>query len=958
MSDNDKRLIEDYLPIETISTAAVSEKSARQAHISMLHLWWARRPLVAARAAVYGALTQAPLDADDRTRTADFVRALCTHPGDETLFSKARQRVLDSHEARTGIRTPPKVLDLFSGGGAIPLEVLRLGGDAYANELNPVAYLINLCTLVYPQKYSVPDANLVGSGRSGKWAGITEEVRHWGNEILARVREQIGDLYPLAKDSSSSRQRESSGQFWSAPDQVPNGFLVPSAYIWTRTVICKKPGCGTAVPLARQTWLCRKSTNSGSRFVAVKTRWSRSSKRILYEVVEAERESALGFDPSAGSRGGETVCPACHAPIDEQYVKAEACAGRFGVQLIAVVCEPREGRGKRYLDPAAEWESAFSDKKLNERASKIATENGFSVPDEPLEANPRSFDVQHFGFTHWREVFTPRQLVAMVAFTAGIRNSHNDMISRGYSLDTAKAVATCLTMVLGRLANQCTSLCRWQPEFVAGMLGDAGLPMIMDFAEINPLANSSGAWASALGYVCASIESFCSVPRSATVVRGSALSTEWPDRSFDAIITDPPYYDSRSYSNLSDHFYVWHKRSVGHLYSSDFAAQLTPKKTEAIAASYRHDGNRKAADVFYEGAMQKAFAEAHRLLKPGAPMVCVYAHKTTAGWTTLINAMRAAGFAVVEAWPIEMERKARQNALETAALASSILLVVRRREETETGSYERAVRPELETIVRERVGTLWSSGVQGADLVIATVGAGLRAFTRFGRVEFENGDDVPAETFLAEVETVVLESILERLSNEVVKGGSRQTLTGIDAETRFYLLWRYTYRWSELEAGDAIIFANGTHVELESVCGGSRPLVERKKGKYSLLDYLSRGDDVALGMPLENGQPTPIIDSLHRLLWLMERHPSDLGDFLRDARPNTEQLRLVAQALAGPALKGGELGEVASGSELAALTKLTANWRGVVEDVDLTRVEVEARRTGQSRIQFDKEGRR
>jgi len=192
------------------------------------------------------------------------------------------------------------------------------------------------------------------------------------------------------------------------------------------------------------------------------------------------------------------------------------------------------------------------------------------------------------------------------------------------------------------------------------------------------------------------LKSFCSVPRSATVVRGSALSTEWPDRSFDAIITDPPYYDSRSYSNLSDHFYVWHKRSVGHLYSSDFAAQLTPKKTEAIAASYRHDGNRKAADVFYEGAMQKAFAEAHRLLKPGAPMVCVYAHKTTAGWTTLINAMRAAGFAVVEAWPIEMERKARQNALETAALASSILLVVRRREETETGSYERAVRPELE----------------------------------------------------------------------------------------------------------------------------------------------------------------------------------------------------------------------------------------------------------------------
>jgi putative DNA methylase len=295
--------------------------------------------------------------------------------------------------------------------------------------------------------------------------------------------------------------------------------------------------------------------------------------------------------------------------------------------------------------------------------------------------------------------------------------------------------------------------------------------------------------------------------------------------------------------------------------------------------------------------------------------------------------MRSAGFAVVEAWPVEMERKARQNALETAALASSILLVARRREEIETGSYERVVRPELETTVRERVETLWSSGVQGADLVIATVGAGLRAFTRFGRVEFDNGDDVPAETFLAEVETVVLESILERLSKDVVANGTRQTLTGIDTETRFYLLWRYTYRWSELEAGDAIIFANGTHVELENVCKGTRPLVERKKGKYRLLAYADRGDDTKLGMPLENGESPRLIDVLHRLLWLMEKHPVGIQEFLQDARPNREQLRLLAQALAGPALRGGELGDISPTGELSALAKLTANWRSVVGEV-------------------------
>jgi putative DNA methylase len=624
---------------------------------------------------------------------------------------------------------------------------------------------------------------------------------------------------------------------------------------------------------------------------------------------------------------------------------------------MAIVCEPREGKGKRYLNPATNWEAAFSDPDLIERANSIASRSQFSVPDEPLEANPRSFDVQHFGFTHWRNVFTPRQLVAMISFTAAVRNVYNQMISRNYSPESAKAVATCLSMVLGRLANQCTSLCRWQPEFVAGMLGDAGLPMIMDFAEINPLANSSGAWASALGYVCDSIESFSSIRQCATVVRGSALSTEWPDGSFDAIVTDPPYYDSRSYANLSDHFYVWHKRSVGDLYPSDFAAQLTPKKIEAIAAAYRHGGDWKAADSFYEHTMQKAFAEAHRLLKPGAPMVCVYAHKTTSGWTTLINAMRDAGFAVVEAWPVEMERKARQNALETAALASSILLVARRREGTATGSYEADVRPELEQVVKERVETLWTSGIQGADLVIATVAAGLRTFTRFKNVQFENGDEVPAQTFLAEVESVVLESILQKLSREVRANGYRYTLAGLDNETRFCVLWRYTYRWSELEAGDAIIFANGTHVELQQICSGARPLVQKKKDKYRLLTYFERGDDSKLGLPEEDGRSAPLIDALHRLLWLMENQPLSISDFLRDSRPNQEQLRLLAHALAGPALRGGNLTDVSPTGELSALAKLTANWRSIVEDVDLSAAERHATSVGQSRMNFEKGGR-
>ena len=756
---------------------------------------------------------------------SQFVQRLCKHPGDERVFAEARKHVLEANAERHAQQgttlTRPKVLDLFSGGGAISLEVSRLGAEAFAIELNPVAYLLNLCTLVYPQKYGKSAGEVTGSSRNKQWAGLVEEVQSWGRWVHTRVCDEIGDLYPSAQDPSyKGRRTESPQGLWKDESSLPSGQLVPVAYVWTRTVRCKKPDCAGEVPLARHTWLCRKENKSGGRFIALHPIWDKSTKRVRYSVVQAGSERDLGFDPAEGSRGGSTVCPGCHSPIDDQYVKAEGCAKRFGHQLMAVVCDPPTGTGRRYVDPTIEWETTFASRSLLKRAESLAKKLAISVPDEPLEANPRSFDVQHFGFTHWRDVFTPRQLVAMVAFAGTVRAAHADMLAQGYDTDRAKAVATCLSMVLGRLSNQCASLCRWQPEFVAGMLGDAGLPMIMDFAEINPLVDSSGGWPSALSYTCEALRSFTLIPEPATVVRGSALAAPWEDESFDAIVTDPPYYDSRSYSNLSDHFYVWHKRSVGHLYPEHFASQLTPKKTEAIAAPYRHGGIRARADAAYESMMQKAFQEARRLLKPGAPMVCVYAHKTTAGWATLINAMRLAGFSVVEAWPVEMERKVRQNALDTAALASSILLVARRREGNQVGSYENDVRPELEIIVQERVQTLWSPsseapGIQGGDLVIASVGAGLCAFTRFARVDYANGEEVPAERFLAEVETVVLESILARLSKEVGGIGSKYSLAGLDAATRFYILWRYTYKWSELDAGEAIIFANGTHVELE-----------------------------------------------------------------------------------------------------------------------------------------------
>jgi putative DNA methylase len=272
--------------------------------------------------------------------------------------------------------------------------------------------------------------------------------------------------------------------------------------------------------------------------------------------------------------------------------------------------------------------------------------------------------------------------------------------------------------------------------------------------------------------------------------------------------------------------------------------------------------------------------------------------------------------------------------MDSAALVSSIFLVARKREGSLTGSYEDEVRPELEKIVRERVDSLWKMGITGADLVIAAVGAGLRAFTRFARVEYGNGEAVPAEKFLAEVEGVVLETLLEKIFGMAGSG-----VAAVDGPSRFYVLWRYAYKAAEMDAGEAIVFTYGQNVELDGQKGlstGRHALVEKKKGKYRLRDFTERGADEKLGLPEDGGAPAPLIDALHRILWLVENQPRKLNKFLDEARPDRERLRLVAQALAGTALagkkdNGPDHTVVTTAAEQTALKKLVANWRALID---------------------------
>jgi adenine-specific DNA methylase len=876
-----KRLIEVSLPLKAISAQSAREKSIRHGHISTLHIWWARRPLAAMRAAIFASLVPAPDPStglragtdEERERLEDLIATIVdwdqVKDGNSPAIEKAQDLIRQAFPDG-----PPRLLDPFMGGGATGLEALRLGCETHAVELNPVAHLIELCTLVYPQKYGQPEVRTVQQGAmevEQEVNPLAEDVRKWGQWVLERAREEIGHLY-----------------------ENPVGDETIVGYIWARTVTCSNPACQAEMPLVRSWWLAKKSNKK----VALQPVVDRERKMIAFDVVEGDK---IGFDPSQGtsSRSAGT-CLVCGQVADKEYVKSEGLAGRMRQRLLATIYE-QAGTGKGYRPATSADETLFAQAQATLQA---LDPNSELAPNELIPSgSSRAIFVHLYGLTRWGDLFNTRQLLALLTFSHQVRAAYDAMLAKGIDQERAKAVATYLAIALDRLADYNSTLCRWanHGEYVGNTFTRQALPMIWDYLELNPFSGATGDWLGALDWIIRRVIEHAAQVSDQSVIaqQGTATRLTYTDGYFDAVVTDPPYYDAVPYADLSDFFYVWLKRSVGFLYPDLFRTPLTPKSAEIIQEPARH-GDDAAAKAFYEQEMTRAFAEARRVLHAHGIFSVVFAHKSTAAWETLLNSLLDAGLVVTASWPLHTEMGTRLRAHESAALASSIFIVCRVRT-AETEGYLDDVREELAATIRERLDFFWKQGIRGADFFISAIGPAVSVFGRYSKVYRLDGTEVGVDTLLDLVQALVAEYALDRILNTstaLSAGSGAAQVGGVDAPTRYYILHRWAYGRGKIPFDDAMRLAMALGADVSALME-RRGILKQSGETVSLLGPKERAGLQGLGLPDRAGRLAPVVDVLHRAASLWEKGDREgLARFLAEgARAREDQVRLVAQTL-------------------------------------------------------------
>jgi putative DNA methylase len=848
-------LIETAFPLQKVSAESVREKNIRHGHISTLHIYWARRPLAASRASILAALL--PDDPATRHEHLKLIEQLApweavANGGSPAPLQRARALIRAAFGGRA-----PRVLDPFAGGGSIPLEAMRLGCETYALDYNPVAVLLNRCVLEYPARFGAPDSVQrvpLPPRDDSTPSPLLEDaptrsplllaVQAWGDWVLQEARQRLQRFYPPDPDGS-----------------------IPVGYIWARTVPCQNPTCGAEIPLMRQTWLAKKD----KRQIALKIVPDHAHKRVEFEIVGQNGEP-IPFDPERGTVARANVeCPLCGSVIDDKTTRRLFQEGKAGQRMVAVVLHHPQQAGKRYRLATERDMEAYraAEQELWRVCARLREEWGMEpVPDERIiRTGGNQMAVLHYAMYTFGDLFNARQQLALVTFADLVRRAHAEMLAQGADPDFAKAVATYLALGVDMTAAFCNTLARWEntSEAIKHLFSRQALPMLWDYAEVNPFSGSTGSWEAGTEYylkALAHLTSIPPVPKSQQPLvpktqHGSATDLPWGDDFFDAVITDPPYYDNVNYSNLSDFFYVWLKRTVGHLHPDLFATPLTPKSQEMVADAYRFDG-REGAKQHFEAMLLQSFREIRRVLKPDGIAVIVFAHKTTEAWETVLGALTEAGLRTTMAWPIHTEMQARLLAQESAALASSLYIVCRKRQGAAMG-YWSEVRLETRELVERRLQQFWDAGIGGADMFISAIGAGMEVFTCYARVETVSGDPVSMGEFLQEVRQVVAEFALRRVLHEPAVASE------LDALTRFYLLYRWAYGRAEVPFDEARKLATSVGLELTQAWGAGE-VVQQDKERVRVRAHYERAWGVRLGAKTGRGRPRTEQLSLEAML--------------------------------------------------------------------------------------------
>jgi putative DNA methylase len=881
-----KRLAEVDFPIAVVSAHSAREKSIRHGHPSTLHLWWARRPLAACRAMLLALLLPDPCDPncpDDFKQEArrllrgfpgivfdqddlSLRRAILQFIGDFANWDNAakprylevgRGLVKAAHGAE-----PPLVVDPFAGGGSIPLEALRLGCDAFASDLNPVA-----CLILKVMLEDIP--------RHGP--ELADELRKVGAEIKKQAEKELSQYYP--------------------PD--PDG-ATPIAYLWARTVRCESPNCGAEIPLMRSFWLCKKASRPRALKYEVK-RPKGGPPGIEFEVFQPGSEKEV---PRGTVARGNATCPACARVLAVERVRVQLRQQRGGAdtifdskgnrvggaRLLAVVTLRNDKAGRQYrVATERDYEAAWKAQKAVARLAKEKLPNGISViPDEPLPPQGTlGFRVQLYGMTQWGDLFTARQKLALVKFARLVSVP-------SYESGILRSTARVLAASLSRLADKDASLAVWNRigEKIEHVFGRQALPIVWDFAEVAIFSDSTGNLQSGIDLVHEVAAHWASAqPKTGQAQSSDACAFSLPDDSCAVWFTDPPYYDAVPYADLSDFFYVWLKRGLPE--DPLLREPVTAKEPEIVQDETKRFEGRAKDREFFEQRMALAFAEGRRVLKDDGIGSVVFAHKTTEGWEALLSGMIKGGWTITGSWPVSTERPGRLRAQESAALATSVHLICRPRpEDASVGDWGEVLR-ELPDRIGDWMERLSSEGVRGADLVFACIGPAMEIYSRYSKVEDAEGREIPLggnpeasephkRGFLAYVWEIVGRTALQQVLGTAEARARNGAAGALEEDARLTALFLWTHQSTSSNGasnGAAVESAEDEDSEATDEDDDEAPSGTGRKGLTLIYDVVRRFSQ-PLGIHLDtwNGRIIETRKGIVRLLPVKERAEHLLGE--------------------------------------------------------------------------------